>query len=417
MKIFWSWQSDHPGKISRHFVKDALETAINELNAEATIDEPERELSLDHDRKGVPGSPDLARTILDKIENCTVLVADVTPVGETSDKPPKKLINSNVAIELGFGLGTVGDSALLMVMNTHYGRIEDLPFDLRHNAGPVTYALAPGASTQVMKEAKSELVGKLKAALREMLATARPATDSHHQETLPFSVDDPSRYFDGELALASRNGNGFFVSPFQPLVYLRLIPICEAPTLKRAEALELIRRGPVHLEPLAYSWHSSSFEQNKFGALAFDYEEGEISHASQLFRNRELWGIDGDLLRPRTDELVVPIGAVEVTLTQGLRNYLAFARDKLGFEPPVIVEAGMTYVEGYQVALPREFDPYGVTGRWGPIHQEHVTCRTVLRSFQSADIDAVLLEIFEEFFDSVGKLRPPGFNNFPAGGK
>jgi hypothetical protein len=28
MKVFWSWQSDHLGKISRYFVRDALEQAI-----------------------------------------------------------------------------------------------------------------------------------------------------------------------------------------------------------------------------------------------------------------------------------------------------------------------------------------------------------------------------------------------------
>jgi len=31
MKVFWSWQSDSPGKIGRHFVRDVLEEAIKEL--------------------------------------------------------------------------------------------------------------------------------------------------------------------------------------------------------------------------------------------------------------------------------------------------------------------------------------------------------------------------------------------------
>jgi hypothetical protein len=31
MKVLWSWQSDHPGQVSRHFVREALEQAIADL--------------------------------------------------------------------------------------------------------------------------------------------------------------------------------------------------------------------------------------------------------------------------------------------------------------------------------------------------------------------------------------------------
>ena len=83
MKVFWSWQSDSPGKTGRHFVRSALAAAIQELRQVTDLEEPsEREvresLHLDHDRQGVPGSPDLAATILRKIERAAVFVADVT---------------------------------------------------------------------------------------------------------------------------------------------------------------------------------------------------------------------------------------------------------------------------------------------------------------------------------------------------
>ena len=107
MKVFWSWQSDLPGKISRHFVRHALDQAIAELNATLAVEEPLREsdVSLDHDRKGTPGSPALAELIFEKIRSADVFVADVTPVGQTIANPAKKLINANVAIELGFAIG------------------------------------------------------------------------------------------------------------------------------------------------------------------------------------------------------------------------------------------------------------------------------------------------------------------------
>src|SRR5438067_6762456 len=101
-----------------------------------------RDLHFDQDRKDIPGSPDLARVILDKISQCAVFVADVTAVGSVvSDDGglKKKLINSNVAIELGFALGVVGDAGLLMVMNSHYGIRSELPFDLHTKGGPIIF--------------------------------------------------------------------------------------------------------------------------------------------------------------------------------------------------------------------------------------------------------------------------------------
>lgn len=141
MKVFWSWQSDTPGKIGRHFVRGALDAAIQQLKEASEIGEPtEREtrsaMHLDQDRKGISGSPDLARVILEKIEAAAVFVADVTPVGLVPrEKEPKKLINSNVAIELGYALHALTDRALLMVMNEHYGTRADLPFDLQTKGG------------------------------------------------------------------------------------------------------------------------------------------------------------------------------------------------------------------------------------------------------------------------------------------
>src|SRR5258708_27144927 len=105
MKCFWSWQSGAAGKIGRHCVRDALIAAIGQLKEAPDVEGPtEREtrsaMHLDQDRKGVSGSPDLARVILEKIEDAAVFVADVTSVGivqgKQPDTPPKKLINPNV---------------------------------------------------------------------------------------------------------------------------------------------------------------------------------------------------------------------------------------------------------------------------------------------------------------------------------
>jgi len=71
-------------------------------------------VGVDHDRKGLRGSPDLANEILKKIDASTVFVGDVTPVGKGVERKndegaigQKSLMNPNVAIELGYALNSL----------------------------------------------------------------------------------------------------------------------------------------------------------------------------------------------------------------------------------------------------------------------------------------------------------------------
>src|SRR5580698_1607260 len=157
MKVFWSWQSDTQGRTGRHLVRDALKAAIEDLKQVPDVVEPiEREtrseLHVDHDRQGISGSPDLARVILEKIEQAAVFIGDVTLTGVAKAgegaEPKKKAINSNVAIELGYALRALGDRSLLMVMNEYHGTRAELPFDLQTKAGHIIYTLAPDADSK-----------------------------------------------------------------------------------------------------------------------------------------------------------------------------------------------------------------------------------------------------------------------------
>lgn len=75
----------HPWPDRRHFVRDVLADAIKVVKQPEDVEEPsERDareaLHLDHDRQGLPGSPDLAPTIFSKIDRAAVFVGDVTLV-------------------------------------------------------------------------------------------------------------------------------------------------------------------------------------------------------------------------------------------------------------------------------------------------------------------------------------------------
>ncbi len=154
-KIFYSWQSDTPARIGRAFIRAALEGAIADLD----IDRASRP-EVDQDTQGVLGSPVIADTVFAKIRSARIVVADVTLTGTTPEG--KGVTNSNVAVELGYALGTSGDEVLLKIMNDYYGGPEQLPFDLAHRRWPTRFTLAPDASKKECEIQLKSLTSKLR---------------------------------------------------------------------------------------------------------------------------------------------------------------------------------------------------------------------------------------------------------------
>jgi hypothetical protein len=125
--IFYSWQSDLPAEHNQHLILSALQDAASQIRADGSLSvEP----VVDRDTAGVPGTPDIAAVILDKIENCDVVVCDVTPIGIVGPQS-RPTPNPNVMLELGYALRARGWGRVLLVFNQAYGKVTDLPFDLR----------------------------------------------------------------------------------------------------------------------------------------------------------------------------------------------------------------------------------------------------------------------------------------------
>jgi hypothetical protein len=410
MKVFWSWQSDTPGNTGRHFVKKALEIAIRELKEEIEVDEPNRELHLDHDRKGVPGSPDLVNTILEKIRTTSIFIADVTPVGQTANG--KTLINSNVAIELGYALANIGDRGLLMVLNGHYGSRDSLPFDLKQKAGPIIFSLKPDASKAEGLKEQQSLSGQFKVAIRECVAALKKKTKSsmsEHDEIK--STSNSAVYFNNDEVLTERTyENKLLQVAYRsfPLLYLRLIPGLAVSPLMRAEIKDIIYG--IKICPLRKNVGSgASWETNRFGGLTFSYEERTDGNnyftSSQVFTNREIWGIDATLL---SNGKYIPSKAFENLYESAVHHYLEVAKNLLNLTTPLIIEAGATGVKNFTMAMP--YDQY-----WGPIYDNEIKLRRKLESFNGAEVEALLLAIFEKFFDATGERRPEKHRGFPSG--
>ncbi|WP_407193764.1 hypothetical protein [Bradyrhizobium sp. STM 3566] len=272
MKIFWSWQSDTPGKIGRHFVRDALKLAIETLKQAPDVEEPtaaeaRESIHLDHDRQGVPGSPDLARTIFEKIERSAVFVADVTLVG-TSDGGSKRLMNPNVAIEYGHAHHALGDESILMVQNTHYGQRDALPFDLKHKAGPIQFNLAPSAVKAEIEAEQKKLVTQLVAALRPYVERAASQSAAPFHEAA--STSSPAVWFDAAEVLG-RVGTGTedeieyrFGEP--RVFYLRVMPAAARPPIRQTQLMDIAsQHRPDVLSPYRYSGY---LDRNRHGVIA-----------------------------------------------------------------------------------------------------------------------------------------------------
>lgn len=73
--IFYSWQSDLPGSKTRNIIQDGIKDAVRLLRD--TVD-----IEADRDTKGEYGSPDIVNTILSKINECDIFVADVSAVSK-----------------------------------------------------------------------------------------------------------------------------------------------------------------------------------------------------------------------------------------------------------------------------------------------------------------------------------------------
>lgn len=170
--VFFSWQADTITKTGRNLIERALEQALKELVRGPAVTNAERELYVDRDTAGVPGSPPIVETIFNKIDNALAFVPDLTFVGTRLDGRPTP--NPNVLIEYGWALKSLGFSRLIPVMNTAYGEptAESMPFDLRHLRHPILFSLPEDASAEDIAAVKADLAKALRVALGAILNSA-----------------------------------------------------------------------------------------------------------------------------------------------------------------------------------------------------------------------------------------------------
>jgi hypothetical protein len=157
--VFYSWQSDLPNATNRGFILQALENAAKAIRSDESL---QVEPVIDRDTAGVAGSPDISKTIFDKIDQAHIFVCDISIINQEAATRPTP--NPNVLLELGYAFKTLGDKRVVMVFNDAYGGPEVLPFDLRMRR-VIRYHMPKEAETRATERKELEKV------LREALTT------------------------------------------------------------------------------------------------------------------------------------------------------------------------------------------------------------------------------------------------------
>lgn len=168
-KIFYSWQVDTPAKVNRNLIERALQLALNRIGRNTALESATRDLAIDRDTKGIPGSPPIVETIFRKIDAAAVFLPDLTFVGSRADGRPTP--NPNVLIEYGWALKALSYRRLIPVMNTAFGEPtpENMPFDMRHLRNPIRFNCAADADDSKRREVQNALSKEIENAILHIL--------------------------------------------------------------------------------------------------------------------------------------------------------------------------------------------------------------------------------------------------------
>ena len=341
MKIFWSWQSDTPPAIGRDFVKSALTEAIEQMAEELDLSEAERP-ELDHDTKDVPGLAPIADTIFDKIDSAALFVADVTLTGATPDGR-KKTPNSNVLIELGYALKALGTARIVLVANAAGGfRPEDLPFDLRHRRGPITYEVVLGIDKDAKNNAKKAFVRELASALRNNLGSFAPGPGVEPPQ-YPSVPEDRAIWFAPSQSIGLHDTVTGKLHLGTARAYLRVA--ASGWTGSKPTRLDLLRKS---VAPFGEWCDGSAPVPNELGVLSGGWRrsEDEVTALTQWFdKTGEIWGISPVYGFEREGVQQLAKVALAKQWRARLREWIELF-EQLGAHKPFRVEAGITGIQG-----------------------------------------------------------------------
>jgi hypothetical protein len=307
--VFWSWQSDLEGRVTRDVIRFALDQAIMILAAD--LEEADRP-SLTSDTQGIAGTPDIVATILRKIDEAAVFVGDVTPIA-VSDSG-KACANPNVLLEMGYANKALTEHRVIQVWNTAFegATLEKLPFDMRGRRGPLSFDLPVDADTPTLRTVRDKLARDLAGALKLALSTLPPPPpEAVHWQ--PHFAGDPDLWFDRtQPVLVTHPSHGSsrvrWMDRFPG--YARLIPSKWKPKSGAKQALASNTGHPA----LMANANSLSYGISRGGTMLYwpgTEEDGAyptLAITQWFEKTGEFWSVGGGFLFEREGRITLATG-------------------------------------------------------------------------------------------------------------
>ncbi|APA92857.1 hypothetical protein [Myroides sp. ZB35] len=190
--IFYSWQSKNDDNYNKTFLNDCIMNAINLIEQENFI--PDLKLDLQLSTENIPGSPEIAKEISNRVRNCDIFIGDFTIINSSNrlirfintlfNRNKYKQSNNNVVEECAIAKEHIGLKRIIKIQNSVYGNpykdINLAHFDSRHERFPIQYSLS---SKNRIKEIKEEVVKKL---VKEIKLCINETIDAQDNKYAPF---------------------------------------------------------------------------------------------------------------------------------------------------------------------------------------------------------------------------------------
>lgn len=162
--IFYSWQSDLPKATNLNAIRQSLRDASSLVESEIE----DIRIEIDEATRDTTGSPNIPKTIFDKISESDIFICDITTINTSSSPDIRRVPNPNVLIELGYAIATIGWERIIMLFNKVHGIFPtDLPFDIdRHRSTPFEI------KDNIDKNGKSQLSKVMKKAIKDIIIKA-----------------------------------------------------------------------------------------------------------------------------------------------------------------------------------------------------------------------------------------------------
>jgi hypothetical protein len=296
---------------------------------------------------------DIAVTILNKIAGAAILVADLTPIGQSANK---WLPNPNVMIELGWAMRRPGWERVIGVLNTASGaKVEDLPFDIRQRR-VIAYELFESVDKDARKKVRTDLVKVLKGAITANLqAHAEEIASAVKIRRVTAKPDNPSIWASAGATITHNDAFGgarrqTVILPDVPRSYMRITP---AGWKNRPPAVSDIARPP---DNLTIEAPSDGGRAGDFGAT----EEGFVrywitgvaddgtplsSNVTMYFEDTgEFWMLDGSSIAKHDHQLLLRDQAMLGWWSRMLRSAIGLM-DRFQARETYLVEAGLYNVK------------------------------------------------------------------------